>query len=136
MKDHRLVLSSRHISQMEAHVNSCLPEEGCGLLAGVGQRVELTIPITNQLHSPVRYNMEPEELVRAFYDLEARGLEMLASFHAHPSGPDTPSETDIREFAYPGTFMLIWSGAALGWQVKGFDVFQDAYREIELRITD
>ena len=80
--------------------------------------------------------MEPEELVRAFYDLEARGLEMLANFHSHPSGPDTPSETDIREFAYPGTFMLIWFGATSGWQVKGFDVFQDAYREIELRITD
>ncbi|MHB8857236.1 MAG: M67 family metallopeptidase [Bellilinea sp.] len=121
---------------MEAHVNSCSPEEGCGLLAGVGQQVELTIPITNQLHSPVRYNMEPEELVRAFYDLEARGLEMLASFHSHPSGPDTPSETDIHEFAYPGTFMLIWSGATLGWRVKGFEVYPNFYHEIELRITN
>lgn len=136
MKDHRLVLSSAHISQMEAHVNRCSPEEGCGLLAGIRQRVELTIPITNQLHSPVRYNMEPEELVRAFYDLEARGFEMLASFHSHPNGPVTPSETDIREFAYPGTYMLIWSRTTSGWKVKGFEVFTNAYREIELRITD
>ena len=61
-----------------------IPEEGCGLLAGVENQVQLTIPITNQDHSTVRYNMEPGELIRAFYDIEARGLEMLASFHSHP----------------------------------------------------
>lgn len=80
--------------------------------------------------------MEPEELVHAFYDLEARGLEMLASFHSHPNGPEAPSEIDIREFAYPGTFMLIWSRATSGWKVKGFEVFANTYHEIELRITN
>ena len=136
MKYGELFLSPWHIAQMETHVRACLPEEGCGLLAGVGQRVELTIPITNQLHSPLRYNMDPEELVRAFYDLEARGLEMLASFHSHPNGPDIPSETDIREFAYPGTSMLIWDRATSGWQVKGYVVLPNAYYEIELRIKN
>jgi proteasome lid subunit RPN8/RPN11 len=136
MKNEGLLLSPWHIGQMEDHVSECMPEEGCGLLAGVGQRVELTIPITNQLHSPVRYNMEPEELVRAFYDLEARGLEMLASFHSHPNGPDFPSESDIREFAYPGTFMLIWARPASIWQVKGYVVLLNAYYEIELRIKN
>ena len=131
-----LILSRQHMQKMEDHVKACNPEEGCGLLAGTGNRVELTIPITNQLHSAVRYNMEPNELVRAFYDLESRGLELQASFHSHPVGPDVPSETDISEFGYPGTFMLIWSQADRRWTVQGFEITAGGIIEIGLQIVD
>lgn len=120
---------------MELHVASCIPEEGCGLVAGVENQVQLAIPITNQDHSTVRYNMEPGELIRAFYDIEARGLEMLASFHSHPNGPDVPSITDIAEFFYPGTFMLIWSRINQNWIVNGFEILADSFVPIELQIT-
>jgi proteasome lid subunit RPN8/RPN11 len=129
-----LILSHRHIQEMEDHVAACYPEEGCGLLAGKVNQVELTIPITNHLHSGVRYNMEPNELVRAFYDLESRGLELVASFHSHPGGPDGPSETDISEFGYPGTFMLIWSQVDQQWKVKGFEITTESTIEIALQI--
>jgi len=131
-----LILPREHLQVMEAHVGNCAPEEGCGLLAGTGNQVELTIPITNQEHSPVRYNMEPNELVRAFYDIEARKLEMLASFHSHPNGPAVPSKTDVAEFFYPGTFMLIWSRIEQRWTVKAFEILADNFIEIGLQITE
>lgn len=120
---------------MQHHVASCVPEEGCGLLAGLESQVQLAIPITNQDHSSVRYNMEPGELVRAFYEFEARGLEMLASFHSHPNGPDIPSVTDISEFLYPGTYTLIWSRIDQNWIVKGFEILEDSFVPIELQIS-
>ncbi|HWR65503.1 MAG TPA: M67 family metallopeptidase [Bellilinea sp.] len=130
-----LTLSQEHISIMQRHVASCIPEEGCGLLAGVENQVQLAIPVTNQDHSTVRYNMEPGELLRAFYDIDARGLEMLASFHSHPNGPDVPSITDIAEFYYPGTVMLIWSRTNQNWIVKGFEILADSFVPIELQIN-
>jgi len=130
-----LTLSHEHLRTMQSHVASCIPEEGCGLLAGVENQVQLAIPITNQDHSTVRYNMEPGELIRAFYDIEARGMELLASFHSHPNGPSVPSLTDIAEFFYPGTFMLIWSKNDQTWIVNGFEILADSFVPIELQIT-
>lgn len=120
---------------MQLHVAHCLPEEGCGLLAGIENQVKFAIPITNQDHSSVRYNMEPGELIRAFYDIDAHGLEMLAIFHSHPNGPDVPSITDIAEFSYPGTMMLIWSRINQIWNVKGFEILADSFIPIELQIN-
>lgn len=127
-------MSQEQIDQLVDHVRACAPEEGCGLLAGIGRVVKLTIPITNQLHSAVRYNMSPNELIHAFYDLEAHGFELLASFHSHPNGPETPSETDIQEFAYPGTLMVILSGTNGDWQVKSFEIASQLFIEIPLQI--
>lgn len=129
-----LTISQHHIDKMKAHIEACLPEEGCGLLAGRGSTVELTILITNQFHSKVRYNMEPRELINAFYQIEEKGFEMLASFHSHPMGPAVPSKTDLDEFAYPGTSMLIFSKETGFWEVKGFKIEGGTYQEIDLRV--
>ncbi|MHB0923514.1 MAG: M67 family metallopeptidase [Bellilinea sp.] len=130
-----LFLTQEQIAEMKAHVESCAPEEGCGLLAGRDHKVELTILITNQTHSPVRYNMEPRELIAALYKIEERGLELLASFHSHPNGPAVPSESDVKEYAYPETYMLILSKTMDKWKVKGFRIIDETHSEIELRIV-
>jgi len=135
MKSTSLQITRDQIDQMTAHVAAVAPEEGCGILAGSGNQICLTIPITNQLHSVSRYNMEPNELVRAFYDLESSALEMVASFHSHPRGPATPSTTDIDEFSYPGTAMLILSPVAGIWQVRAFEITGKVFLEIPLQIS-
>jgi len=129
-----LHLTQNQAAEMTSHAESCAPEEGCGLLAGRDSTVELTILITNQIHSPVRYNMEPRELINALYKIEESGLELLASFHSHPEGPVTPSESDVREYAYPETFMLILSKEMDLWKINGFKIVDGTYKEIELRI--
>ena len=108
----RLVIPNALWQEITAHAQYCLPEEGCGLLGGslsadgVGM-VSAVMPVENALHSPVRYSMEPAAQLQAFYQLEERGLELLAIFHSHPQGPDHPSLTDRSEFAYPGVLSLI-----------------------------
>jgi proteasome lid subunit RPN8/RPN11 len=131
-----LSISTGQIAVMEQHVSNNAPEEACGLLAGRDQMILLTILITNQLHSPVRYNMDPVELLKALMDIENHKLELLASFHSHPNGPLRPSQTDIVEYQYPGTAMLIWSKMESGWQVKAFEILQEQSLEIQLQILN
>lgn len=107
------------------------------MLGGRGSQVEVVIPITNQAHSPVRYYMHPVEMLKAFERIEENQMEMIATFHSHPMGPIHPSETDIQEFAYPGSAVLIWSPVdEQRWGVKGFMIEAAEYREIPLILLE
>jgi proteasome lid subunit RPN8/RPN11 len=124
-------LPRAHYQQMLEHLLGCLPAEGCGLVGGLpGElRSQLVLAVPNALNSPLRFRMAPAEQLKAFYALEARGLELLAVFHSHPAGPNHPSATDLAEFAYPGVLYLIWSPAAEGWQCLAYRIAGTAYAQ-------
>ena len=99
-------------------------------------RVDAVWPIENELHSPVRFRMAPEAQVKAYFDFDERGQELVAIFHSHPNGPDRPSETDIAEFAYPGVLTLICvpSAAQSGWSVRAFMIAESQVDEVVVAI--
>jgi proteasome lid subunit RPN8/RPN11 len=130
-----LYLTDEHWQTMQQHVAACVPQEGCGLLAGQGDRVQAVIPITNAAHSPVRFRMDPEEQVGAFRRIEAQGWELVGIFHSHPAGPETPSPTDLRESAYE-VAQLIWTHQAGLWQVRGFWLTGIKFEELGLEILN
>ena len=119
---------------MLAHLDACLPEEGCGLLGGslAGGAAVALLPVENALHSPVRFSMAPTALFEALNELDRRGLDLVAFYHSHPNGPGAPSATDRAEFAYPGVLSLIASPGPEGWQVRAFriDGVLDAQAEV------
>lgn len=127
-----LVVKVFHHQQMIEHLESCLPEEGCGLIAGSGDIAEAVLTVTNELHSPVRFRMNPTEQLEKLIWLEDTGLTLLAIFHSHPAGPDFPSETDLAEFSYPDTNALIYSKESGTWQARGYQISGLTYREIKL----
>ena len=132
-----IYLSKEHLEQMLRHVTACLPEEGCGMLGGLGSRVTVVRAINNLARSPVRYYMDPVEMVHMFDDLDKNGLELIATFHSHPHGPQVPSETDIQEFLYPGTAVLIWAPDDNGaWKMRAFMITEGAFREIRVVLAD
>ena len=114
------------------HIRRNLPEEACGVLAGSDNKVTIGIPITNQLHSRVKFYMEPVELFKALERIESENLDLLAIFHSHPQGPDRPSDTDIREFLYPGVATIICSLQEENWLLKSFMIENGNYHEIKL----
>ncbi len=122
--------------QMLEDVMSRQPEEACGLVAGLERRARQVYPVTNALHSPVRFRMAPEEQVRIFLSLEALGLDLLAIYHSHPAGPDRPSPTDLAEAAYPEAVHLIWSPQAGEWACRGYLVRDGKYQEIPVLIIE
>ncbi len=118
---------------MRRHVGRLVPQEGCGLLAGKQDRVQLRIGVRNADRSPVRFHMEPHEQWRAFQRIETAGLDLLAVYHSHPGGPDYPSATDIAEAMYP-VVHIIWYRTKGRWRARGFHIEAAQTREVTLNI--
>jgi len=119
---------------MSDHVLACMPEEACGIAAGRHGIVSDVRPIENVAHSPVRFRMEPTAQVEALLDLEAQGLELLAIYHSHPSGPLGPSPTDLAEASYPEAATMIWCCEGGQWRARAFDLSGTAPAEVEIKI--
>lgn len=118
--------------QILDHLAACLPEEGCGILAGPPGVCSTAFMITNDQHSPVSFLMNPQEQLQAFLRLEELGIELNAIFHSHPSGPQIPSQTDVDEFAYPGAILLICVPLDGDWVIRGFEIQEKDVTEITL----
>lgn len=131
-----LSIPSKYWYQMQAEAAEKAPEEACGLLAGGHGRVAAVFPVTNELHSPTRFRMEPKEQIRAFIRIDADKMDLLAIYHSHPAGVAYPSETDLKEFAYPGVAYVIWApdteGGTGRWVARGFIVDGGRVEEIRL----
>ena len=131
-----LQISPRDMEQMRIHIDACLPEEACGLLGGLPGRVSQVVPITNHLHSRVRFRMEPSEQLAAFQLFEAKGIQLVGIYHSHPNGPQGPSETDIGEAYYPEAAYLIWQPKHGEWRCRAFRIDQGRVEEIQMRVSD
>ncbi len=128
-----MLLRYTHYLAMQRHVAAAAPLEACGLVAGRDGVSVAVYPIPNMLHSPTRYRMEPRAQVRAFFAMEAAGLELLAIYHSHPQGPPVPSATDIHEAAYAVPY-LIWAPLGETWLARAF-LLQHGGREVPLRLA-
>ena len=127
------------LQQITSHLSICLPEEGCGLLTGSADGlVQSVIPIQNKLHSPTRFQMDERELIRAFDYLDTRDSTLLGIFHSHPWGPAHPSPTDLQEYEYPDSFMVIFTRSKTGWQGRAFQInAQDrTFQEREISVSN
>jgi [CysO sulfur-carrier protein]-S-L-cysteine hydrolase len=131
----QLTLNREHWQQMLHHVDSHIPLEACGLLAGTDNRVKKVIEVRNQAQSPVRFVMDPYEQLKAFDWIESNGLDLLGIFHSHPAGPETASVTDIAEAAYE-VVHVIWSRIEDRWQARGFWIENGEAIEVTLRIIE
>ncbi len=118
--------------QMLRHARRVLPEEGCGFLAGINLNAVAVLPVANQLHSPVRFLMEPAEQLKALQWIEQHELEILAIYHSHPSGPATPSATDLAEHSYPEAFSIICSPSGSRWRMRCFRLARDGFEELSV----
>jgi proteasome lid subunit RPN8/RPN11 len=132
----RLQMEKQHWEEMKKHIISCLPEEACGILAGMDMMVHKVIPVTNALHSPCRFRMDPSEQLAALLYMDEQGYQMLGIFHSHIEGPMNPSETDIRESTYPETASLIWAHLETGWECRAFRLIDRGAVEIPMVISN
>ncbi len=131
----QLTIGREYRKAILRHIESQLPLEACGLLAGKNDRVEKVLPVRNQAQSPVRFVMDPYEQLAAFNWIDANGLELLGIFHSHPTGPETASVTDIEEAAYE-VVHVICSRAEEKWNLRGFWIENGQAMEIPLLLTD
>jgi proteasome lid subunit RPN8/RPN11 len=115
-----IYITSEHWMQMEVDVSAKTPEEACGIVAGERNHSRLIIPVTNILHDAYRFRMDPEEQLKAFLLVEDKGWDILAIYHSHPYGINSPSVTDYNELTFPGIIYIIWYRDANKWQCRGY----------------
>lgn len=118
--------------QIFLYLEEQLPEEACGFLAGTNGNVEVFFPIRNELHSSMKFRMAPDEQINAMLLIERQGMEIIGIFHSHPLGPETPSITDIKEYAYPESASIICSKENGSWMIRGFMIRDGRITEIGL----
>jgi proteasome lid subunit RPN8/RPN11 len=131
-----ILLTQRQWESMRELVQSCFPEEACGLLGGLGARVMMIISVTNALHSSARFRMDPEEQLAGMQSIEESGFHLLGIYHSHPQGPGGLSETDLREMAYPELMHLIWSPIGDQWICHAFRIKAGVPIEIPMDLSE
>jgi proteasome lid subunit RPN8/RPN11 len=78
--------------------------------------------------------MDPHELLRAYQEADAEGLEVVGYYHSHPATPAVPSRTDVARAADPFAVYVIVSLASEPPEVRAYRIADGGYRELELRV--
>lgn len=110
------------VAALLAHAERELPNEACGLLAGnaLTATVESFHPARNEHASPYRFSIDPRDLVRITYAIEAAGQELVAIFHSHPNSDAKPSATDLREARYPMALHVLAGRQDREWSLRSW----------------
>jgi [CysO sulfur-carrier protein]-S-L-cysteine hydrolase len=95
--------------EMIAHALEGRPNEICGLLAGRPGEVMRLFRASNKEASPVRYEIEPTDLLRIFREIDEADLEHVGIYHSHTHTQAYPSATDIRLAYYPDALYFLVS---------------------------
>jgi proteasome lid subunit RPN8/RPN11 len=107
---------------LAAHALAERPNEACGLLSGdaATRRALAFHPARNEHASPLRFSIDPGDLVRITYEIEAAGHALVAIFHSHPAGAAEPSATDMREARYPAALHVLSGrdGELRAWRIQ------------------
>lgn len=92
-----------------AHADAEAPNECCGLLAGRDSVVGRHFPLVNAHKSPVAYFAEVKGLFAALKAIRAENLDVLATYHSHPTSAAVPSRRDVEQWTYGDAAMVIVS---------------------------
>jgi [CysO sulfur-carrier protein]-S-L-cysteine hydrolase len=95
------------LSEILRHLESCYPEEGCGvLLRAAGEGAWRVRPLRNALASRTAYAFDPHEWLQVLLDAERRDERLLCVFHSHVEGGVEFSHEDRRQAAPGGQPLL------------------------------
>ena len=133
----RLVILDGLLDGVVAHARIELPNECCGLLAGlISEGVGYAFvraPVRNDLASPKAYSTNATDLFAAFRAMRPKGEELLAVYHSHPTSAPVPSRRDMEENTYGETVAhLIVGLAGAEPEVRAWWITESGFQEVEL----
>jgi proteasome lid subunit RPN8/RPN11 len=125
------------LDRIVAHARRDFPNECCGMIATREGRAVAIHEATNVAASPLRFEVEGREIIRAQDAFEADGAEMAAIYHSHTRSEPYPSETD-KNFArgWPGVEWLIVGVPRDGGDptVRSYLIDDGVIEEIEVQV--
>ena len=134
-------IQQQHIDDMVGHAREDLPNECCGILAGLDGQVLKVYRMSNVEASPFRFAMDPREIVKVDEEAADNDWELLAIYHSHTASAAYPSDTDVRIAAgtselWPDVrYILVSLIDADAPQVRLFQISSGEITEENLRVT-
>ena len=116
-----------------AHARAEAPNECCGLVGSRDGEVVNVYPATNIEASALRFQIDPDEQLRLYNEIEEAGLDLGAIYHSHTRTEPRPSQTDIN-FAkqWPGVLWIIVGLAKGQLDVRTWRIDDGTVAEAEL----
>jgi proteasome lid subunit RPN8/RPN11 len=118
-------------TDMVAHALDDLPNEACGLVAGVPgtDKIDRVYRCRNAAASSRLYEVEPLDHLKADRDAEGRGLEIVGVYHSHTHTDAYPSPTDVKQAPDPSWHYVLVS-------LKDPEPVVRSYRIVDGTITE
>jgi proteasome lid subunit RPN8/RPN11 len=120
--------------EMIAHCKEAYPNEACGILAGKDDEAVKVYKMDNIEKSPVSYEFDSREHIKAIRDMRENNHKMLAIFHSHPSSPAYPSAKDVSLAFYEDCIYVIVSLSEKKPVVKWFLIGEGVIKEIRISV--
>ena len=131
-----------------AHARAQAPNEGCGIVvsdrpAADGGAARRWVALRNAAQSPVRYSIDPADLLRLTIETDDADEVFWAIVHSHVASPARPSPTDLRESHYPDSLYILASldvgqddPATGGPNIRAWRIVDGGVHEVALSIDD
>jgi len=118
--------------EIVTHARAGLPNEACGILAGLDGRVERFFPAESDEPSPYYYRIESRDQIRIMNEIDEAGLDLIGIYHSHTSSPAFPSRTDAEQAFWPDAVYVIVSLANPDADLRGYRIRDMEVTEEEL----
>ncbi len=121
------------LEEIASHAREEVPNECCGMVAGVDGKATRVYRARNAEASPLRYAVDPTDQFRIITKIEEGGEDVAAIYHSHTKSAAEPSQTDINLAQnWPDPVYLICSLAETEPVVRGFRIRDGRVEEVEL----
>jgi proteasome lid subunit RPN8/RPN11 len=104
-------ISAELLEEIVAHALEDPGNEVCGLVSVTADEMREATAVlrARNIHeSPMKFEIDPMELLRLHNEIEDRGEELGAIYHSHVRSPPYPSQTDVNFAAsWPGVEWII-----------------------------
>ena len=133
------VILPRKLVQQILHEAQATPTlEVCGLISAIDTIPSHCYQINNISDTPhSRFLLDTKQQIGTLTHMREQGESLFAIYHSHPTGPATPSKTDVQLTAYPEALHLIVSLETQGvLELRCFKITNNLTQELPLKLID
>jgi len=131
-------LTREQIGLLVEETRKKYPIEACGILFGDISSEEVVVrkivAVHNLLESSTNFQISPEEFLKASFEAEEEGMQLIGFFHSHPAASH-PSMADIRYMAlWPENLWLIIS--SIDYDIAAYQTVNSTIQRIDVKVDN
>ena len=130
-------LTEEQIGLLVEETRKKYPIEACGILFGDISNeavVRKIVAVHNLLESSTNFQISPEEFLKASFEAEEEGMQLIGFFHSHPAASH-PSMADIRYMAlWPENLWLIIS--SIDYDIAAYQTVNSTIQRIDVKVDN